>query len=298
MKDKARAANDLGPVSSAALPSGKPATLPPSPNPSPAEPVSSAALPSGKPATLPPSPNPPPAATEIKGLFSRYFKTPNAPELVSDLQFLQDLEQLKELRSFLIREAVSLTAPDPESVSFKGLNNLRYGPAARSPTEEEWGQVESLTQTLFRILPPELRRKFVLGRIPMWITAVPVGLAAVAIISLVMAVLISATNMYGTSSAAALESDSALLTSSIGPRILPFYVVWLVCLGGIGAVAFIGMNALSVQADVTFDLMNTRLMILRIILGAMFGLVITLPFGFPYFTQFVTNIVLGKKDKY
>ena len=57
-------------------------------------------------------------------------------------------------------------------------------------------------------------------------------------------------------------------------------------LGALGAVAFIGMNALSVQSDVTFDLSNTRLAFLRITLGALLGAVLTLPFGIDAFKQF------------
>ena len=35
---------------------------------------------------------------------------------------------------------------------------------------------------------------------------------------------------------------------------LPFYLVWLMSLGASGSIAFIGMNALSVQQDVTLTL--------------------------------------------
>jgi hypothetical protein len=51
------------------------------------------------------------------------------------------------------------------------------------------------------------------------------------------------------------------------------------------------MNALSVQEDATFDLTNPRLMILRIALGSLFAVVITLPFGFDSFYDFLKGIV-------
>jgi hypothetical protein len=73
-------------------------------------------------------------------------------------------------------------------------------------------------------------------------------------------------------------------------KILPFYLIWTVSLGALGSVAFIGMNALSVQHDITFDPASPRLMTLRIVLGAVFGLVLTLPFGFPAFAQFLATI--------
>jgi hypothetical protein len=53
------------------------------------------------------------------------------------------------------------------------------------------------------------------------------------------------------------------------------------------------MNALSVQQDVTFDLSTRRLMLLRIALGALFGLVLTLPFGFEGFMEFIAGITSG-----
>jgi hypothetical protein len=50
-----------------------------------------------------------------------------------------------------------------------------------------------------------------------------------------------------------------------------------------GSIAFIGMNALAVQQDITFDLLNSRLIYLRIALGALFSLVLTLPYGYSSF---------------
>ncbi|SHN73495.1 hypothetical protein SAMN05444170_2493 [Bradyrhizobium erythrophlei] len=68
------------------------------------------------------------------------------------------------------------------------------------------------------------------------------------------------------------------------------YLVWIASLGAIGASASIGMNALSIQDDITFDLTNIRLMSLRIALGALFGVVLTLPFGYPQFLEFLKAV--------
>jgi hypothetical protein len=237
------------------------------------------------------------------GLFKSKPVDPNS-EYINDEQFIDDLKQLKELRSFLTREAVSLASEDPNAVSFKGLNRLRFGLSGRSPTEDEWAKIEALTQTLFRLLPPSLRRKFILGRIPVWVSVVPIILGIAAIMSLIVAVLL--TTMTTSGFAPLPLSDPRSLTpqeiqnqlvdrvvSNVGPYLIVPYVFWLVCLGGIGAIAFIGMNVLSVQDDVTFDLLNRRLMSLRIVLGAMFGLVLAIPFGFVDFKYFIANIGFG-----
>ena len=194
---------------------------------------------------------------------------------IDDAQFIRDLKRLKELRSFLIQEAIPLDTQDSRALSFGNLNLLRYGYDGRPPTQEEWAEVESLTQMLFRLLTDPLRRRFLLGEIPTWMSYLPILLALVAV-----GAVISATRAEG--------PPAVNWLSGLG--LLPFYVIWLMCLGAIGSAAFIGMNALSVQQDVTFDLSNRRLMILRIALGALFGLVLTLPFGFEGFRAFIANI--------
>jgi hypothetical protein len=70
---------------------------------------------------------------------------------------------------------------------------------------------------------------------------------------------------------------------------LTSFLAWVAALGGIGSIAFIGMNALAVQEDATFDITNTKLIGLRVLLGALFGVVLTLPFGYGSFSDFVTT---------
>ena len=74
---------------------------------------------------------------------------------------------------------------------------------------------------------------------------------------------------------------------------LPLYMIWLAALGAIGSISFIGMNALAVQTDVTFDLTNTKLIVMQIVLGALFEIVLTLPFGFGSFMDFLFDLQHG-----
>jgi len=113
-----------------------------------------------------------------------------------------------------------------------------------------------------------------LGEVPWWMAWLPIIFAGTAVASLILAIAIP--DLYN--------------VHSVGSTILPFYLIWLMSLGAIGSVAFIGMNVLSVQQDTTFDLNNTRLMLLRIALGALFALVLTLPFGFEGFVRFCASI--------
>jgi hypothetical protein len=195
---------------------------------------------------------------------------PPGPD-ISDSQFMSDLHKLKELRSFLIEQAVQLKPTEASKISFKDLNLLRLKPTGRSPTSEEWESLETLTHELFSHLSNPLRRRFLSSRLPWWVPGLIVGLGLMAIFSLIM----------------------CSLTWGIGGynRIIPWYVLWLASLGAIGSISFVGMNALSVQDDATFDLTNTRLLALRISLGSLFGLVLTLPFGYQSFIMFIAFLL-------
>lgn len=192
---------------------------------------------------------------------------------IGDGQFMADLKKVKELRSFLIEQAVQLKPTEQGTLSFGTLNLLRWKSGGRNPTQDEWQALEVLTQQLFRHLSDPLRRRFLYSRLPWWVTELVVALGCVAFLSLIACTFIWGQGGYA--------------------RIIPLYVLWLASLGAIGSISFVGMNALSVQDDATFDLSNTRLLVLRISLGALFGVVLTLPFGFNSFTKFIDLLLQG-----
>jgi hypothetical protein len=74
-------------------------------------------------------------------------------------------------------------------------------------------------------------------------------------------------------------------TSANAVRLL-CYLVWLMSLGSLGSIAFISVNALAIQSDATFDISNARFVFLRILIGALFALMIALPLSLQDFVQF------------
>jgi hypothetical protein len=176
------------------------------------------------------------------------------------------------LRNFLYQEAVPLDPAGAAALEMGNLSALYLHPQGRNPTVQEWNQVEKQTQTIFLSLSPPLRRKFLMGGTPWVVAWLPVYFLGLAGFSLFFAVI------------------------TIQQQDWPFfwmllsYLIWLATLGSVGALAFIGMNALSIQDDITFDLTNTRLMLLRVALGALFAVVLTLPFGYAEFLTFCARI--------
>lgn len=198
---------------------------------------------------------------------------------IADWFFINDLRKLKELRSFLLNEAINVSPQDSAPRSFGRLNLLKFDPNGRQPTIDEWSDVEMHTQAMFKLMTEPLRRRFLLGQIPFGVSLLPVIFGGGAVLALIAAIVF--------------QNYVFSNKESLGIVTLPFYLMWLISLGAMGSVAFIGMNALSVQQDATFDIGNQRLMILRITLGALFGLVLTLPFGFGTFFDFVRQISDG-----
>jgi hypothetical protein len=193
-------------------------------------------------------------------------------DLIADRQFMHDLNQLKALRSFLIQAVVSPRLSE-SPIYFGSLNTLRYGlTGGRLPTSKEWALLEELTNDLYSNIDGTVRRRFLYGQLPTWVTLTAIVLGVVAFVSLVVAL--------------------GLPNANAGV-ILAIYMIWLAALGAIGSIAFVGMNALAVQADVTFDMTNTKLIVLRIVLGALFGIVLTLPFGFASFGKFLADLSIG-----
>jgi hypothetical protein len=110
-----------------------------------------------------------------------------------------------------------------------------------------------------------------LGETPWWVTYAAGFLAAIAVISLFLAIY---------------EVKSHQADQQVGYEVIRYYIFWLLSVGAIGATSFIAMNALSLQEDATFDITNTRLMVLRIALGGLFALMLCIPFGFYDFVAF------------
>lgn len=71
------------------------------------------------------------------------------------------------------------------------------------------------------------------------------------------------------------------------------YLAWTSGLGGLGAIGFLAVNSLAIQNDATFDMSNPSLVTMRIVLGALFGSIVSLPFCFPYFKEFTIWVLNG-----
>lgn len=209
-------------------------------------------------------------------------RTTDPENTIADAKFNKDLQTLRNLHSFLIREAKSL----PEDFSLGILNTLKDGGQSekgRSPTADEWKAIEKKTQVLFAQLTDTDRKKFLASQMPNFLPRIAVWLVAVSIGSMIMSVVMAELTLF----------DPGIN----GAFMVFFFLVWLMSLGAIGAAAFIGFNAISVSTDITFDISDSNFIVQRIVLGALFALFFTLPFGFHEFISFAKSLSTAAQNR-
>jgi hypothetical protein len=205
---------------------------------------------------------------------------------ICDRQFMDDVTQLKALRSYIIRHAKSTEAG---TIELGGLNLLRFDKKGRLPTSDEWTDLErrnnNLYQHLTELTEPD-RRRFLYGQIPYFVFTTAGVLGLVAFGSLVIAFAGSLLMTFWFKPPAEHLTAAGLFMITI----FVAFLAWAAALGGVGSIAFIGMNAIAALEDATFDITNRKLIGLRVLLGALFGVVLTLPFGFLPFTKFIASL--------
>jgi hypothetical protein len=198
------------------------------------------------------------------------------PNAIRDSRFTNQFATLTSLKTLLLTQGVRIREEDAPLLSFGKLNHLRYDEKGRLPTLDEWEKLDKHSQRLFGYLDEGLRKRFELSQTANLIAGLPVLLIFVALLLVALLSLITA--MFAV--------DRNLL-------LLGCYCFWAALLGAIGAIAFLSMNALAIQKDITFDLANKSLLAVRIVLGSLFGFFLSMPFGFSSFVTFWESIANG-----
>jgi hypothetical protein len=189
---------------------------------------------------------------------------------------MNQFANLTSLKTILLTQGVHVREEDAPLLSFGTLNYLQYNEKGRLPTVEEWELLDKHSQKLFSYLDDRLRKRFELSQAANLIAGLPILFIFVALLFVALLSLI----------AAIFAVDRNLL-------LLGCYFLWTALLGAIGSIAFLSMNALSIQNDVTFDFTNKSLLAVRIVLGSLFGVVLSMPFGFYSFVDFCESIARG-----
>jgi hypothetical protein len=200
----------------------------------------------------------------------------NDPRFITNLKFLMIMQQVIVSQG----DRLAILGDDKDQIYLGRLSMLYLAPAwdrwrktnCRTPSLDEWSEVERKIITLEQHLTSTLLRrvsiKHLSGKI---LEKVAFGSLFVSVGALIAALL--------------LDNQPAWL-------LLGCFTIWSVATGVLGSTAFLYVNALSIQVDPTVDLTSRTLVVMRLILGALFAVILTVPFGYDSFHNFSHNFLM------
>jgi hypothetical protein len=197
---------------------------------------------------------------------------------VSDRRFFNALRFLQAVRRTILYEHVEVSPEDEELLDLAHLNLLRSPSQSdvekrkyRLLTLGEWHEIDSKTRILIRYLSDHQIRKLQLNHISGMLLFIPAWLLIVSMASLLASIALSGSQDYKV-------------------LFIACFISWLATMGGLGSAAFIYVNALSIQVDPTVDVISLPLVMMRVVLGALFAVILALPFGYQSFQKFGQNL--------
>ena len=102
---------------------------------------------------------------------------------ISDRRFAAQLESIQKVKQFLFSEKVLLQPDILESVDLGSLNNLKYAPNGRVPTEGEWKALDQKLASLTPLMTPALRWKFRISELQFFFITIPIVLMGTTVIA-------------------------------------------------------------------------------------------------------------------
>ncbi len=192
---------------------------------------------------------------------------------VSDRRFAAQLRALQKLKQFLFDEKVSLNTDILEDIDLGSLNNLKYAPNGRLPTEGEWKSLDKKLAALAPLLTPALRWKLRIRELRFFFVTVPIVSMVTSVISTLFLALLMTLG----------KGDTLLFIVSY----LVMLLIWTISQGALGACAFLCVSVILHAArersspnsvNPVIDVTDENVLSIRVILGALFAF-LALPIG-------------------
>jgi hypothetical protein len=209
---------------------------------------------------------------------------------LTDRRFITHLKFLMIMQRVIVGQKLELADKDKDEIYLGHLHSLHLAPGkdrrskknCRAPKLEEWIEVERKIITLEKYLTPPLLTYVeinhlsgkILEKVALWLLGSSIG-------ALITALLLD--NWYV-------------------PLFVACFTVWSATTGALGSTAFLYVNALSIQVDPKVDLTSRTLVTMRLILGALFAVILNVPFGYEGFYKFghelLSNQSMETKDSF
>jgi hypothetical protein len=200
----------------------------------------------------------------------------DVPVVISNKGFGAELQTLRKLRHFVVNQGIKDKSKEPPIRPDVALGQLETvlikdketDTSAREPSSAEWDQLNLKLQYFYGLLSEPERRKFNFMLAAPRLKLMPTSLVAASMVFILVPAL--------------LPYEGVPYASFLG---------WIVTVGALGAIAFVLVNALGIQVDPTVDVTDKDSTMFRVLLGALFSVILTLPFGFPIFQKFIGQVI-------
>lgn len=210
--------------------------------------------------------------------------TDNAGCALTDRRFITHLKFLMIMQRVIVGQNLKLFDEDKDQLYLGHLHMLhlasrkdrRSKSNCRAPTLEEWMEVERKIISLEKYLSPNLLTYVEINHLSGKILEkVALYLLSISMVALIAALLLD--NWYV-------------------PLLLACFTIWSATTGALGSTAFLYVNALSIQVDPKVDLTSRTLVTMRLILGALFAVILTVPFGYTSFYKFGHDFLMSNQS--
>jgi hypothetical protein len=208
---------------------------------------------------------------------------------IGDESFMRQLDHLRALIDFLRRDNVRTRPEDVEAFNLGPLWTYRYAASGRMPDERDWFEVDRRLHLLTPYFEGEVGRRFRVQQVAHLIGRMPLVFMVIAVISLLAPMLAP---LFAGWLRDSLEVPGPI-DFLVGLPMLVCYVTWTLSLGALGASASLAVNSLAITSDATFDIGDRRLLQIRLVVGALFGFILSLPVSLEPFGRFL-NFALSR----
>ena len=204
---------------------------------------------------------------------------------ISDLEFLKTIQFVRGFSTFVAARNPNgewLNGAAERYTQVYALSAYSYDAQGRKPTPLEWQQVEALRFGFMSEHSQATLHSYVKTQPLYWIKRLPLWLLLVCLISFAFSVFGFAVGSGSTSTPADWNTAIATLMKLFG------YLGWTVSLGALGATAYIAVNLLGLQFDNPFDANDINLVAIRVVVGIVFGFIISITISLPAISQFAS----------
>src|SRR5271168_1346699 len=122
------------------------------------------------------------ADAAVVGALARIEPQP-ATEAIANQRFINQLDELRQLKEFLFEEKVQFKEEDLDIIDLEELNNLSYSPTGRVPNAGEWRTLDEKLAKLASYLSDDLRRKIRLRELRVFFRTLPIIFLVLSVIT-------------------------------------------------------------------------------------------------------------------